>query len=81
MHRYDGGIAEEMFHVDFVFVCPQTHKTFNCDDFQIINNKGVTLDASGNKVLDATLALNRPCPFCGLKHSYAASELSCPFGG
>jgi len=30
--------------------------------------------------LDAKVTLKKPCPFCGEKHGYHASELSCPFG-
>jgi hypothetical protein len=27
------------------------------------------------------VALHQPCPFCGQKHVFQASELSCPFNG
>ena len=39
----------------------------------------LSTDDAGNKTLDAKVALNEPCPFCGQKHVYQASELSCPF--
>ena len=66
--------------MDFVFICPQTQEVFTSSDFHIQDNKGVIVDPAGNKVLDATVVLDAPCPFCGKKHVYAASELSCPFG-
>jgi hypothetical protein len=64
----------------FVFVCPEKQKVFESASFEIISNKGISLDMKGNKFLDAKVALNEPCPFCGKKHVYHASELSCPFG-
>ena len=65
----------------FIFVCPRHNKVFESADFDIIDNKGVITDAEGNKTLDAKVALNEPCPFCGEKHVYKANELACPFGG
>ena len=53
--------------------------TFESADFNIIENRGVISDSSGNKILDAKVELNESCPFCGEKHVYLASELSCPF--
>ena len=53
--------------------------TFESGDFNVIENKGVISDSSGNKTLDAKVELNGPCPFCGEKHVYLAGELSCPF--
>ena len=41
--------------------------------------KGVISDSSGNMTLDAKVERNDPCPFCGEKHVYLASELPCPF--
>jgi hypothetical protein len=67
--------------MEFIFVCPETHAVFNSEDFKIIENKGIKTDAAGNKTLDAKVALTGPCPLCGKKHVYHASELSCPFSG
>ena len=63
----------------FTFVCPEQNKMFESGDFSIFENRGVIADAAGNKTLDAKVALNEPCPFCGKKHVYHVSELSCPF--
>ena len=63
----------------FVFVCPEKQRVFESASFEIISNKGISLDTKGNKFLDAKVALNTPCPFCGKIHVYHASELSCPF--
>ena len=65
--------------MEFIFVCPKRNMTFESADFNVIENKGVVSDSSGNKTLDAKVELNEPCPFCGEKHVYLASELSCPF--
>jgi hypothetical protein len=70
--------AKEM---KFIFVCPNQNKVFESEHFTIFENKGVTTDEAGNKTLDAKVSLNEPCPFCGEKHVYHASELSCPFTG
>lgn len=67
--------------VNFIFVCPNENKVFESSDFEVRENRGVTTDEAGNKTLDAKVALNEPCPFCGQKHVYHASELSCPFTG
>ena len=64
----------------FVFVCPEKQKVFESAAFDVICNKGIALDKMGNRFLDAKVALNGPCPFCGEKHVYHARELSCPFG-
>jgi hypothetical protein len=69
----------EANEVKFIFVCPNKNEVFESSDFQILDNRGVTTDDVGNKTLDAKVALNEPCPFCGKKHVYHASELSCPF--
>jgi len=66
--------------VKLVFVCPQHNAAFETDDYRVLDNKGVVLDGDGNKILDAKVALNAPCPFCGAQHVYPASELSCPLG-
>ncbi|MGD8520649.1 MAG: hypothetical protein PVF56_05850 [Desulfobacterales bacterium] len=63
----------------FTFVCPIQNKVFESSDFKIQENRGVITDEAGNKMLDAKVALENPCPFCGNKHVYHASELSCPF--
>jgi len=63
-----------------IFVCPTRNEVFESADFTILDNRGVITDGSGNRVLDAKVALNGPCPFCGKKHVYHAGELSCPFG-
>ncbi|MGD8960095.1 MAG: hypothetical protein PVI27_09640 [Desulfobacteraceae bacterium] len=65
----------------FIFVCPRHNQPFESPDFKIGENRGVITDAAGHKVLDATVVLTAPCPFCGRQHVYHASELSCPFGG
>ena len=67
--------------VKFIFVCPHKNEVFESSDFSILDNKGIVTDQAGNKTLDARVALNQPCPFCGQKHVYHASELSCPFTG
>ncbi len=53
--------------------------TFASADFNVTENRGVMKDSSGNKTLDAKVELSDPCPFCGERHVYHASELSCPF--
>jgi hypothetical protein len=63
----------------FIFVCPDRHKTFRSDSFRIQENRGVVTDEAGNKILDARVVLDEPCPFCNQKHVYHASQLSCPF--
>ena len=64
----------------FIFICPIQNKVFESPDFEIQDNKGVVVDEAGNRSLDAKVALNQPCPYCGQKHMYHASELVCPFG-
>ena len=65
----------------FIFVCPNKSRVFESSNFKILDNRGIITDEAGNKSLDAKVALNDPCPFCGQKHVYPASELSCPFAG
>ena len=67
--------------VKFIFICPNQNEMFESSDFNILDNRGVITDEDGNKSLDAKVALNEPCPFCGRKHVFHASELSCPFSG
>ncbi len=66
--------------MNFIFICPNHHKSFESADFQILENRGVVIGASGEKTLDAKVALNNPCPICGEKHVYQAADLACPFG-
>ncbi|UCD79600.1 MAG: hypothetical protein JSW26_30130 [Desulfobacterales bacterium] len=63
-----------------IFFCPAQNKVFESANFSILENRGVITDDAGKKTLDAKVALNVPCPFCGQKHVYHASELACPFG-
>lgn len=65
----------------FLFICPTHNRLFESADFRILENKGVITDEAGNRTLDAKVALNEPCPFCGEKHVYHARELTCPFSG
>lgn len=65
--------------VNFIFVCPNKNEIFESSNFNIMDNLGITTDEAGNKTLNAKVALNEPCPFCGGKHVYHASELTCPF--
>lgn len=65
--------------MNLIFVCPRSQKTFESAAYRIVDNKGVVVDGHGNKTLDAKVALDDPCPFCGEKHVYAAGELACPF--
>jgi len=66
--------------MELVFTCPAQHLVFTSQGYRITDNNGVTTDAAGNKVLDAKVALNHPCPHCGGMHVYHVSELACPFG-
>jgi predicted RNA-binding Zn-ribbon protein involved in translation (DUF1610 family) len=63
----------------FSFMCPKRNMHFESVDFRIIENHGVVCDSIGNKTLDAKVEINQPCPLCGEKHVYRATELSCPF--
>lgn len=67
--------------VKFIFICTRNNEAFENSNFKIIDNRGATTDDAGNKTLDAKVALNEPCPFCGEKHVYHVSELSCPCTG
>ncbi len=67
--------------VKFIFVCPNENEVFESSNFKILDNRGVVTDDTGNKTLDAKVALNEPCPLCGQKHVYHAGELLCPFSG
>jgi hypothetical protein len=65
--------------MDFLFVCPLRQETFSSVDFEIIDNRGVAVDAGGNRYLNARIRLTAPCPACGECHEYHASDLACPF--
>ena len=65
--------------MEFLFVCPEENRSFESADFRIVDNRGVTTDLAGNRTLDAKVALNSPCPFCGRLHVFRAVELRCPF--
>jgi len=62
-----------------VFTCPETEKSFYSDKYDIVENRGVTHDLQGNKILDARVKLSETCPACGRRHVYAVAELACPF--
>jgi len=66
--------------VKFIFVCPIHNRVFESTDFRIIENRGVVAGPDGGKVLEAKVALDRPCPLCGEIHVYRAADLACPFG-
>jgi hypothetical protein len=63
----------------FLFTCPLPLQTFHSDEFQIIDNRGIAVDADGSRYLNARIRLTVPCPFCGEHHVYHATELACPF--
>lgn len=65
----------------FIFFCPTVEKTFETDDFRIVENHGVVVDADGSRRLDARVRIGRPCPHCGAVHEYRADQLACPFSG
>lgn len=65
--------------MEFIFICSKRNMTVESADFIVTENKGVISDSSGNKTLNAKVELNEPCPFCGEKHVYLATELPCPF--
>lgn len=64
-----------------IFVCSDRNKGFESADYRIVENRGVIIDAAGDKTLDAKVAITERCPYCGQKHIYHVSELSCPFSG
>ena len=53
--------------MEFIFVCPVTHQTFQTDAFTIIENRGVRTDQNGAKQLDAKVRVDIDCPFCAEK--------------
>ena len=65
----------------FIFVCTTQNRVFESADFSVRENRGIVVDETGNRALNAKVELNEPCPFCGKKHVYRAVELICPFDG
>jgi len=65
--------------MNLVFVCPENHKTFETDHFNIIQDNGVKMTETGQRVWDAKVELVSGCPFCGKIHEYQVSDLPCPF--
>lgn len=65
--------------MQLLFTCPRTQREFESDDYAIVQDQGVRTGPDGEKYWDAKVALNPACPFCGQKHRFAVSELSCPF--
>jgi hypothetical protein len=63
----------------FLFVCPLRQETFSSANFEIIDNRGVAVNADGSRYLNARIRLTTPCPACGKQHEYHANELACPF--
>ena len=61
------------------FNCPETGKPFETADYSISDNRGIVTKANGDKILDATVMINSPCPHCGNLHKYRADKLACPF--
>lgn len=62
------------------FNCPETGKYFETADYSISDNRGIATNENGDKILDATVIINSPCPYCGKLHKYRADKLACPFG-
>jgi len=65
--------------MNFIFTCPVTHKTFETDAFRVIEDNGVRMNPSGQKVWQARIELSDPCPICGDIHIYHPQDLPCPF--
>jgi len=61
------------------FNCPETGKSFETPDYSISENRGIVTNSDGEKILDATIVINLPCPYCGNLHKYSADKLACPF--
>ena len=74
-------MKESIQTMDFIFVCPETRQVFQSSNFEITENNGVRIAPDGSRSLDAKVALREPCPHCGGRHLYHASELLCPFEG
>ena len=79
-HQKEIGTRGDPF-MKFIFVCPNQNREFESSDFRILDNRGIISDKAGNRTLDAKVALENPCPICGVKHVYHVRELSCPFSG
>jgi len=62
-----------------LFNCPETGESFETADYSISDNKGIITNSNGEKILDATVVINSPCPYCNTLHKYKADKLSCPF--
>ena len=63
----------------FIFVCPENNNVFESNEFKIIEDNGVKVDETGNKIWDAQVELVSSCPFCGKTHIFHVNELACPF--
>ncbi len=44
--------------MEFIFFCVKRNMTFKSADFNVTENKGIIIDSSGNKTLDAKVELN-----------------------
>ncbi len=63
----------------FIFACPENNRIFETDRFNIIEDRGITKDKSGNKFWDAKVKIVSSCPVCGKIHVFHVNELMCPF--
>lgn len=52
----------------FVFVCPEKNRLVESAESKIVDKRGDMIDTAGDRVLEATVALDDPCPFCGRRH-------------
>lgn len=64
--------------MELVFQCPHTGSNYSSDDFSLVDNRGVVVKDSGEKILQAIVAVHTPCPHCREFHSYRAEDLACP---
>ncbi len=62
-----------------IFVCPDNNKAFETDGFIVIEDKGVKIGETGDRIWDARVELTLACPFCGRRHVFDVNELACPF--
>jgi hypothetical protein len=62
-----------------LFLCPENHKAFETDQFNIVEDKGIKITETGQRVWDAKVELTAACPFCGKTHTYQVSEVPCPW--
>jgi hypothetical protein len=65
--------------MELIFVCPLKRESFFSGHFELTDNRGIAVDADGNRYLNARIRLTTPCPACGKHHEYHANELACPF--